>query len=311
MALNDYACASPVSVAPDTVIVLDSNGHIPVVFQSVEGNMTFRAPGLLELITPRRSTFYASWQRQLDTLATFSADSVSIGDRVRLPVNTRVPISTAGIRDPIIGIPVSSGTAFMNAVGGFVVMADGENGTQLVLNPSNPSAHAFDNALSYVEMIGTTTSFPLRMQVFCAIDQVLSSRVSALVGQISLLTDITYIPHGILHPLYDEFRLLGTLVNNGYGYILINDGGLDSFPTITLTINNAVLALYPRDYLVPLSSGEAQPGMTCYKVMLRGHSDQIIRIGKHISGKFTIHIDSANNRIGFGESINDDNQIIS
>ena len=304
--LTNLTSASSVSVAPDTVIFLESNGYVPVIFESVSTNMTLQATGTLDSMTPARPTIFTSWeppimsQEELSALPTFLAESVLIGGHVRLPVNIRVPISASGIWS-IVGIPASSGTAFMNAVGSFVLMGDENKRTRLVLNPTNPSAYTLDNALTYVETTASA-SFSLTFQVLCAFDQTLSGQITPLEARIALATDITYIPYAILNSLYTEFGLLGTFVmDNRSLYILVNDGDIDSFPTITLSINSVVLALYPQDYLVPLSGGE--PGRTRYSLMLGGHPDRIIRLGRHIMGKFAIHVDPANNRIGFGESI--------
>ena len=306
--VTNISSASSASVAPDTVIFIESDGYVPVIFESQSANVSLEVMGLFDTLPSHRpiSTVITPWEEPtmsaatLNAMPNFLADSILIGDQVRLPVNIRVPAPVVRSRIPRVGIPATSDSDFMRAVGSYVLMNGEGQRTQLVLNPNDPGAYALDNEYTYVQTTGS---------VFNANIEILSGQVvnrpmtPPLTAEISLGFEETYVPHEVMTSLYLEFRQTGNFVSSGYPFLSMNDDRVESLPRVSLNLDSGVVVLYPSDYLKRIN--EVRPGGSVYKVMLSGHFYDKVLLGRHVIVKFVIHVDPANNRVGFGEPIDE------
>jgi len=268
-------------------------------------NSTETIPGLIELDLDPMTTVTA-----VDGLEGYEVDRVSVGDsqfdfRSWLP---RLP-STFLDRTRIMGIGPRS--TFATRAGSFLYSPVNSTNAQIVVAPSNASEYAYEGKVYYARNLGYN-SWSLHVSVGIVGHYFANSTPRrCFVVSHSLLLGIPSEVFGLVFTRFQQLGIDVSLDDGGISFSIrseIDESLIDDLPILQFVLPNVngirinVVQVHPREYM-RYDSGYPRPQYP--RVMLRSFGSDSCFIASTFLRKTLIHFDAVNNRVGFGDPLND------
>lgn len=297
-------------------------------FESVEGFATIRMSYQYDsftLISDEGNNSRIEDETIYDTMdidswsVTSGTDNSSSGCLLNVPTSISVFALSDDDKLPTAIFPASLTSNFLTTAHSFVHTPVNLTHGKLIINPINPLLYAFDQQIFYAPSL-SSPSRDARLTVPVATKIILQEDNDEFLLQLVDIDEFVdcviddpfyqlWVPHSVLSDFFTHLDDLG--FSHDYNpesswltrriVFNVTEDNIDSLPSfqfIVLSGNGqqiSIQILGPRDYLGPLSGAERQ-------VMIRAGNPEC-SLPSRLINRMLVHVDSVNNRIGFGEPL--------